>query len=306
LFEQRDLLALQRLPAAEVEHLSPSERNAVALAAAQALTIKGYARALGGQSPNRRFTQPEARDSPAEAECRRQWGINMRSAELLRGLAEKRLIDEALVLPHLIEALEHPDRHFVGRDSFYALQHLTRRSSGEDYWGRGVPDGASHRRINRWWREWWERNQLKRPVFDLELEAAARREVLRLSRIIDDRLKPTFPELALFEVPDELALRWQRPLFHVEYDPGEGAVPVGPGVLPERLPWVLVSCQFRTEELPRRPGAPEPQPPPRLRGCVRTCYSRVLLNSDLVVEVKLASSNPALMTALRLALSERP
>ena len=305
LFEERDLLALQRLRNAEVEALAASERNAVALAAAKALTLAPYARALGGQSPHRRFTQPEARDSPAEAECRRQWGINMRAAELLRHLAERRLIGEARVLPHLIGALDHPDRQFVGRDSFYALQHLTRRSSGAAYWGRGVPDAARHRKITRWWREWWEKNRSQRPVFDPELEAAARGEVFRLSRLIETRVKPQFPELALFQAPEELPLRWQGPLFYVEYNPALSAVPVGPGLDPKRLPWVLVSCRFRTEELPdREPRDPEPAPPARLRGSVRSCYSRVPPGSDLVVEVKVASGDPALVSAVQSALRE--
>lgn len=297
-YAHRDLQGLQQLRTDDYQALSPNQRNQVALAAAKSLAIESYLKAAGiefkspmDQVLNKKFAQPATQDTPAEAECRRQWGINMHAAELLRHLAEERRLTEQQVLPYLIAALDHADGGSVGQECFYALKYLTRRTSGDIYWGRLVRDDARHAEITAWWRQWWKTNQEKRLIVDPELENAARQEVLRLSRKIES-LKPKFPELEYFKTPAELPLVWQRPLFYVQYDPSMWALRQGmfDNVNRQGLPWVLVTCRFRTQELPdKEDHQREPAAPQELSRYTTTCYSKAVLNSDLVAEVIVAS-----------------
>lgn len=307
-FRERDLIALQAVVSGDIERLGPGDRNRVALAASQALALEPYHEAIGTNALHRYFTKPPSEDTPAETECRRQWGINMAAAEILRSLAEKRLITDPRVLPGLIGGLDHRDRTWVGQKCFYALKSLTRRTTGEAYWGRLAPDGATHAETVRWWQEWWRAQAGKHPVFDAALEATARDEVLRLARLIGANVKPVFPEMRLFEVPTALPLRWQIPLFLVEYDPANWSLPADAFGRSgsEDLPWILIACRFQREGLKDAWTAEEGhRPRAELRDRVTTCYSRVIPDSDLRVEVKAASRNEALVAAIRAAL-DRP
>ena len=83
MFAERDLDGLQRTSPKVLENFPPEQRNEVALAAAKALDIKDYIGAIGKDDIHKHFAG-RAQDTPAEAECRRQWGINMAAAEMLR------------------------------------------------------------------------------------------------------------------------------------------------------------------------------------------------------------------------------
>ncbi len=308
MFQQRDLVSLQNLRPQALEDLPLEERNQIALAATESLSIEPYIKAIGNESLYKHFTKPPALDSPLEAECRKQWGINGNAAEMLRHLAEKRLINDPQILPYLIAGLDHPDRFQVGQKCFYALENLTRRESGAVYWARLVNDEKRHAKISKWWRAWWKSNRKEHPVFDTEIEEQARATVLHLASIIGDELKPRFPELSLFETPKSLPLRWQRPLFYVEYNPWSWSLTPGSfnGIHRDRLPWILISCRFQSEGL-NDTSTPEDrlQPPQRIRSYRTTCYSERIQGSDLLVEVQAASENEAFMAAIRSVFAEK-
>lgn len=308
-FEERNLAEIQGIRPRSSEGFSLKERNEVALAAAKSLSIKEYIGAIGTDSIYRHFTKPHKQDSPQEAECRRQLGINWSAASLLQHLAEERMIDDPKVVPYLIDALDHPDRYRVGQKCFYALTALTRQESGDIYWARLVPDAKQHAEICRWWKDWWKQNKEKHPIFDAELETLARKRVLQLTRIVAENLRPRFPELNLFQVPETLPLRWQRPLFYVEYDPSTWSLPLDffNGITRKRLPWILVSCRFQSAGLQDTWAIEEKlQPTGKLRDRMKTCYSETLQGSDLLVEVMVASENETLMKAMDSAFGQTP
>jgi len=306
--EGRDLGQIQELCPGSVEHLSLDQRNAIALAAAKSLSIAQYIDAIGESRLWEHFTTPPAEDSPREAECRRQWGINMAAAELLRHLAEKRLINDPRVLPYLIEALDHPDRFSVGQKCFYALGYLTRHTSGEVYWARLVEDEKRHKEVVLWWQGWWSKNRGRHPVFDAEVERRARAEVIRVARQIEREVKPHRAELSLFSLPKNLVLRWPRLLFEIEYNPRLWSLAPPLNVDRDSLPWVHISCRFQSEDLPAEaPWAAKetPTPPGELREPVRAVYFRALEGTDIVVEVLAASKDEGLIAALCAALDAR-
>jgi hypothetical protein len=309
MFADRDLTSIQSIRPQSIEDLALDQRNQVALAAAKSLSVKKYIEAIGDDSIYKHFTKPSTQESPAETECRKQLGINRSSASLLQHLAEKRMINDPGILPYLIEALDHPDRHWVGQKCFYALKYLTRQESGDIYWARLVSDEKKHAEIHKWWQDWWQRNREKHPIFDADLETLARREVLRLARSIDENLKPRFPELKLFQVPETLPLRWQRPLFYVEYDPGNWSLLPNSfdGINSKRLPWILISCRFQSKGLKDTWAREDKlQPTERLRDRMKTCYSKTIQGSDLLVEIMAASENETLMKAMDSAFDQTP
>ena len=303
LFEARDLDGLQKLRPQSLEGLPLDQRNRVALAAAKSLGIEEYLGAIKRDEIPKHFTKPPAQDSPAEAECRKQWGINTAAAELLQHLAGKRLVNDSRLLPHLIAGLDHPDRFWVGQKCYYALGSLARHESGSVYWSRMVEDPKQHAEIVSWWKNWWDRNKDRHPVFDEEVEKRAREEVLRLARVIEEKVKPGRRELALFTAPRELPLRWQVPFFDVNYSPALLATPPLK-VARDRLPWLDISCRFQSADLP--PAAEAPSPPPELKGREEAVYSKVLDGTDLIVEVLAASKDSALIKDLAAALAKAP
>jgi len=306
MFRDRDLTQIQALRPRSIEGLPLDQRNCIALEAARSLSIAEYIGAIGDDTLWEHFARPQAEDSPAEAECRRQWGINMSAAELLRHLAENRLIDDPRVVPYLIEGMSHPDRFSVGQKCFYALAYLTRHKSGEVYWARLVEDRERQEEITSWWRDWWPRHQGKHPVFDLEVEGRARAEVLRVARAIEMQVKPCHPELWLFSIPEVLALRWSSRFFQIEYNPRLYALVTPLTVDRDDLPWVHISSRLQTQDLSGTlwSEAEAPTPPVELRGQEIVVYSRVLDGTDIVVEVLAASMNEGLIRDLNAALAD--
>jgi len=307
MFRQRDLAQLQKLSPRSIEGLSLEQRNAVSLAAAQSLSIAEQLQAVGDDRLWEHLAKPLAEESPAEAECRRQWGINVCAAELLRHLAEKRLINDPCLLPCLIEGLSHPDRFSVGQKCFYALTYLTRHRSGEVHWARMVEDRKRQEEITSWWREWWRTHQGKHPVFDSEVEGRARTEVLEIAKAIEVEVKPCYPELSLFLTPEVLRLEWSARFFRIEYNPRLYALVTPLPVVREDLPWLHISARLQSQDLSGRLWSQDeaPAPPAELEEHVAKVYSRMLDGTDIVVEVVAASKDEGLIRDLQSALATR-
>jgi len=304
-WSDRDLKAIQNISLHAIMGLTLAERNEVALAAAKSLSIKEYIGVIGKNSIFKHFTKPPAQDSPEEAECRRQLGINMSAAELLRHLSEMKMIDDPAVLPYLIDALDHPARSFVGQRCFYALTYLTRQRTGDIYWARLVDDPEKHAAIRKWWIDWFDKNKESHPIFDRNLEEKARSEVLRLSGIIEKELKPNFQELALFQSPPTLPLRWQRPLFYIEYNPGNWSLAIDTfkGIDRKRLPWILITCRFDSQgQMDTWEQEERVQPPENLKKNITRCYFGRIAGSSLLIEVLAASPDESMIKQIQAVL----
>jgi len=302
MFEDRHLTAIQRTRPQAIEKLPLKERNEIALAAAKSLSIKEHIGVIGTNRIHKYFTTPPSEDSAGKAECRRQWGINMAAAGMLRHLCEKRLVNDPALLPHLIDALDHPDKSFVAQRCFYALQYLTRRTSGQIYWARLIKNPKKHAEIRKWWLDWLQENKDKHPVFDKKLEEEARAEVLGLAGLIEKQLKPKFRELAMFKVPQALPLRWQQPLFHMDYNPGGWALAIDTfeGVDRSMLPWIWIQCRFGSfDDIDTWQRKQRRRIPKGIEDEVTTCYTAGIEGSDIVVEVLAASKNKELIAKLQ-------
>lgn len=304
-FEQRDGLFISRLHIREMEALPLEARNQVALAAARSLSIKEYLDRVRDTPSGLDLTIPGNEDSPEKAEYRRQWGINRSAAGILRDLSEKRLINDPRVLPLLIDALEHPERAVAG-PCYQALEDLTRHPCDDKHWTRGEWDQARHARIVTWWREWWKQNKDRHPVFDLDLEERARSQVLRLSQIVEREIKPQYAELNMFRTP-ELPLRWQTPIFFIDYNPQMWSLTIGQfptSVRTRMLPRILISCRFQSTELNAVPSGTEldRMTPDNLKDKVEMCFARELPGTDVILEVKAAAHRPELIEDLKVIL----
>lgn len=308
MYEERDLKRIQSTPPQALETLSLEQRNRAALVAAKSLSINQYIEAIGDDSIHKHFTKPSAQDSPAEAECRRQWGINTSAAELLRHLSEKRMINDPAVLPYLIDALNHPDRNFVGQPCFHALQYLTYHESGHAYWARLVEDAKRHAQVLSWWKGWWEENRHKHPVFEREVEGRLRLLVLDIAKTISTELKPIHPQLSEFSVPKQLRLHAPpSPLFHIEYNPRLLANIHPHGLDRDHLPWLYIKCEFKTPDLAAPPGwrRDERLPPLELRDHIRKVFYCEIDGTDIVISVKLASEQRDLIKNMERVLKRK-
>ena len=308
MFEERDLRAIQNTPPQVIAKLSLKERNEAAVAAAKSLSIKNYIGAIGTNSINTHFTKPPAQDSPEEAECRKQLGINWSAASLLQHLAEHRTINDPRILPLLIDGLDHPDRGFVGQKCFYALKRLTYHQSGDAYWGRLVEDNARHQEIVSWWRSWWQDKKDRHPVFDQDAETRSRTLVMDLARRIEAKIKPSYPGLTEFSVPEHLPLHGPpSPLFEVEFNPRHFADMHPKRLDRTHLPWVSLICELATADLPEPANWSRPQrpsPPKELQPHVQEVYSQVIEGTDIRVIVRAASEETELLKAMERVLKE--
>ena len=269
--EEHDSAGLRLVPFKSIESLPVSERNLIALSAAKSIS---------------------------------RGGPGIYATDLLRKMSEKRLITEPQVIPHLIMGLSHSNHNYVARGCLNMLQHLTRRHCGVNGWARFVGDATKDGHIIQWWVDWWEINKNKHPVFDEKLERAVRNDILRISNIIEKEIKPEFSDLELFYSPSPLSLRWFPPLFLHEYNPREKTLPIQTfhGVNRDTLPWILITCVFQSQEPSDSEEAGTPRPPKNLRNRVVTCYSNIVMDSGLLVEVKVAAENDALIERIRNAL----
>jgi len=307
-FLSHDLLGMQAVHLKDFTGLSPGQVNEIAVLAARRL---GIAHLLKGV----KFDDFHAflrTDRPGVGQIRRQWGINMACAEILRQLSEKRLIADPSVIPHMIQALDHPARSFVGQKAFYALTYLTRRRSGRTYWARLPDDPKTRAAISKWWADWWARNRDKSPIFSVALEERLQKRVSEIARRIETQVKPRFPgELQEYSA-EGIRYSHSQPAFNFIFD-ADMSLPLGalddppvPRPEPDTLLWLQVRARFVTPCLPPEVdqwAVRDVAPPARAAGGLKVLFESPVEGTDLVLQVRLFTPNRQLEKAVRTALA---
>lgn len=225
-------------------------------------------------------------------------------AEWLKDLSENRLINTPEVLPYLIEALDNPDQVWVARRAFSALTLLTLHNTGRIYWGRSVEDPTQHRLISQWWKDWWEKNKNRKPVFDLELESEVKAEMTRLATLIKENLRPKFSEMSYFIIP-QFGGSGQPLIYELAYSPYNYSFISKPPNI-ENV-WLLMEADFQTPDLPDEGSSNAEQQsffdpshaPAHLRNLEQEIYFRTIPGTDVFIRVRFASNNQTLIDALR-------
>jgi hypothetical protein len=261
-FKENDLVGLHRLHAEHFQPLSQEQCDVVALLAAERLAPGPE---IAGLPPKERFNFL----SKASEKVRNAWGINVACADILHlYLGETRRITDARVVPHLVEALDHPDPT-VCRYAFYTLRNITRHETGEGYFGRGLREKSErHERLVKWWRDWWQATKDKHPIYDPELEKKLLTEMDGLVARIAKGLQPAtddrdakFPGMAMFTrlwESQKLLSGRQGDVLVYDYDPSRLALFLGPRHVPhDELPRIELRYVFDFPDLVEKE---EPKP----------------------------------------------
>lgn len=224
-------------------------------------------------------------------------------AEHLKYLSMDRLITTPEVLPYLIEALDNPDPG-VARPAFSALTDLTFHYTGRTNRGGSTEDPTQHRLVSQWWKDWWEKNKDRKPVFDLELESGVKAEMTMLATLIKENLRPKFSEMSYFVVTDFRG-HGQPPIYLLAYSPYNYSFTFKPRNI-ENV-WLCMEADFQTRDLPDEGstnmdprGFANPRyPPPHLENLEQEIYLRTIPGTDVFIRVRFASNNQTLIDALR-------
>jgi len=112
---------------------------------------------------------PAVKSQPLTAAQRNQIAVTAVGSLWLRTTNERlRDTENPRLIAPLINILDDPDVPTYVRDqAAQVLCRLTRREYTELY---QYSDGEKHAQFVRWWRDWWEKNKDKHPVFDDELK----------------------------------------------------------------------------------------------------------------------------------------
>jgi len=233
------------------------------------------------------------------------WQNNHATAEIINHLAQKGWAGEAKMIPHLIDGLKLPDKGLAGLNSLRSLTMMTRRMRGA-LCGSG-PEYSLHESLKSrtliiaWWENWWKQNEKKHPIYDTKIDQQLRSEFLHLCGLIEDKLKPGYPELAFFTTQTNVslpALGWLSVLYEYQYDPRHNAISPLHGGKPlkwEDLPWPEIACRFQGEEMPTAwEQHTRRKPPERMASILTTVYSKNIEGSAIFVEVRIASPNKKL------------
>jgi hypothetical protein len=282
-----------------MDALSPSERDEIAMIAAERLSLGDI-----GKGTTAADWKAEFLNLPENAMLRERWSENRHAGELLSYASEKQYITDASVIPYLIDAVDHPDTSCVG-NVFGALARLTRHRTGY----RGVAQsGKMDDAAEVWWRDWWEANRNKHPVFDLDLEKRTKTEWLRVSTLIESSMAGEFAVFGAYHVGkmETAAVAGDSsPLFDLCYEPCLFAnMWWGAGPRPDDNLWISVSAGFCSCDLPesQRGWAREESKPRAVKLPVGTIYNRVLPGTDVAIRVRVATDSEAIVSALTKAL----
>ena len=295
-FRQKNVLDLQQhFPFTVVLAFTPTERDNIAVLAAQTLTVPDGSDALPDYAAWKAFVASRWHNHTSSA-----YTMKFYAVALLSGLSQRHGVTTPQVIPALLHALGHPDRYFIGQNAFYALAFLTGHRSGERYWSRLVEDDPARRRALSWWNAWWQEAKTKHPVLDSATEAQARKDTLAVARRIETQIKPEFPELKAFAVSPDNAIA-SGPLVSLDYDTFAMQGFDGPGPPPRdcRLRvWSHLATPDLTDEGPRPVPAAV-----NFAGKMQSVFRSVLPGTDIAVEVQVATHDGALIQKIRQTLA---
>ena len=230
-------------------------------------------------------------------------------SQVLVQLAQRDLLTEPKVIPYLIEDLKHTSEGMGHGSSLPALCMMTRRMWGVVGYGGGeyslVDNPTNLERIIAWWDGWWKNNEHKHPVYDREIEQQVQHEFLQMEQTIEKKVKPQFPVLKWFtaetNLPHISGLYGLSTLNEVRYSPSERE-----DLLPrEANVWLEIAARFQYPEMPTKALSYHVTHPPfALENLITKVASRPIKDSDIVIEVKVATPDEALVGALKKALSQ--
>ena len=242
---------------------------------------------------------------------------NSQAAETLNQICESGLVTNPEVIPYLIEALKLPDHRsehlLIGENALRALCLMTRRMSldaakWEDWRPPAADDSQRRNRVIAWWEDWWKNNQNKHPIYDDSVDQIVWNTFLNIEKIIEERVKPNYPELGFFKagianssipIPH---MYFISALYEYQYQPylyDQGVYDRSRNKMFrfDELPWLEIKCQFDDQSIA---GYWIQNPPPKqLEKFLTTVYSKKIEDTGIFVEVRIASSNTALVDDLK-------
>lgn len=208
------------------------------------------------------------------------------------------------------------------------LAGLTKHHSGYPFWGKwNFTNNAWRRQIIDWWDKWWKLNKDKHPLFDSALDKRTRHEVCLINNLISERLKPRFSQLHSYGEAKEQALGscLDYPIYILDYYPGLWNSMRADIRFPSDLEWlrddpkvrVIIHARFgmrdlrhpedRTKAVPDDFNSPHDDYWRKDLGKqlpVKTVFAKRLNGTDIVIEVKLATQDRKLASAMRTTLKE--
>ena len=176
----RDLPPLEW--AFKIRTLSLAERNRIALAAANELsllTTNGVR--LTAQICDELNRKSPKEDTPEESALRELWTRDETGVELLQymendDVIQRPAITDPRVIGPLIDMLDFPSRQTLIRDgALQALCGLTKRGYPPNAEFSEYVDGENNpgrEPYIKWWHHWWTKNKNRHPVFDPDLKRA--------------------------------------------------------------------------------------------------------------------------------------
>jgi hypothetical protein len=244
---------------------------------------------------------------------------NCRAAATLNQLCQSGLVTDPRVIPYLIDALKLPDHRsdhlMIGQTALESLCMITRRMRlGVKGWpprrNPPVDNSTNLTHIISWWENWWKDNENKHPVYDAEIDQTVTNAFLNVEKIIEEKIKPEYPELVFFKagansfipMPPRYSV---SSLYEYQYEPynyDQGVYNPSSGKMYrwDELPWLEIKCRFDDEEMA---GYPVHHPPESLEKYLTTVYSKKIEDLSIFIQVRIASSNTALVDDLKKALN---
>ncbi len=217
--------------------------------------------------------------------------------QTIHALCVLRVVNDPEIIPPLIDTLRHRN-DTIADNAHGTLRILTRRMFFEQFWR--TQDKSE---IKSWWEQWWKANKAKHPVFDVLIEMKAKAEVVRLVRVIEKEVKPKFPELNYFRPPEKIDYPfYTRPIFRIVCDPQLNAL-VSPK---SNQSYLEIICNFESPDSDGKVSGERGDHGMLKRPKdVAEVYRHKLPETDILIVVRVGSSNTNLLTELKNVLSPK-
>jgi hypothetical protein len=190
MFEQNDWQSLEKVDAKIIKNFNSKQRNAIAVLAA-----KAFAESVASTN-----ITDEVQIRPVNPvtglPIALHFGMELVSFEILSDLEEDNAITTKDIIPYFIQGLGDDDFDQL-QCSLSLLGNLTGRVRSPNSYIYESYDFLETNRpaIVDWWRNWWQENQDKHPIFDADLKKILRQEVLKIDKQIMRASPPdTWPD----------------------------------------------------------------------------------------------------------------